>query len=226
MYYEERYRLTRLAAAGLAASVFLVAVGFLWHLPVIFLPLGAALAVLTAQGAGVIDRVRRTTAFRADQAGITLGTVPDKLTVRRGSRLFIPWADVERIILYPVHPRGRGGRAAVQSIGVQRRARAEPLRWGNEQAPGCPVPRVPVWATRTITGWRLDRARLAAVTAAVAPDVAILDTSTEPLPGDQDDGQRSDAPEAGPAALLELGGPAGADRLGRAVVVVVATPER
>jgi hypothetical protein len=98
-YYEERYRLTSRASVGLAASLLLVVVGFLWHLPVIFLPLAAALAVLTARGAGVIDRVRRTTAFRADQAGITLGTVPDKLTVRRGSRLFIPWADVERIIL-------------------------------------------------------------------------------------------------------------------------------
>ena len=108
-YYEERYRLTGRAAVGLAASVLLVVVGFLLRLPLIFLPLGVALAVLTAQGAGVIDRVRRTTAFRADQAGITLGTVPDKLTVRRGSRLFIPWADVERIVLYPVHPRGRGG---------------------------------------------------------------------------------------------------------------------
>jgi hypothetical protein len=199
-YYEERYRLTSRAAVGLAASVFLVVVGFLWHLPVIFLPLGAALAVVTAQGAGVIDRVRRTTAFRADQAGITLGTVPDRLTVRRGSRLFIPWADVERIIIYPVHPRGRGGRAVVQCIGVQRRAIAQPLQWGNEQAPGCPVPRVPAWATRMVTGWRLDRSRLAAVTAAVAPDVPILDTSTDPLPGDEDDDQPNSAPEAGPAA--------------------------
>jgi len=199
-YYEERYRLTSRAAVGLAASVLLVVVGFLWHLPVIFLPLGAALAVLTARGAGVIDRARRTTAFRADQAGITLGTVPDKLTVRRGSGLFIPWADVDRIVLYPVHPRGRGGRASVQCIGVQRRATAEPLQWGNEQAPGCPVPRVPAWATRTITGWRLDRSRLAAVTAAVAPGVQILDTSTDPIPGDEDDGQPDSTPEAGPAA--------------------------
>jgi hypothetical protein len=198
--YEERYRLTSRAAVGLPASVLLVVVGFLWHLPVVFLPLGAALAVLTAQGAGLIDRVRRTTAFRADQAGITLGAVPDKLTVRRGSRLFIPWADVERIVLYPVHPRGRGGRAAVRCIGVQRRATAEPLQWGNEQAPGCPVPRVPAWATRMITGWRLDRSRLAAVTAAVAPDVPILDTSTDPLPGDEDNGQPDSAPEADPAA--------------------------
>lgn len=198
--YEERYRLTSWAAVGLAASVLLVAVGFLWHLPVIFLPLGAALAGVTAQGAGVIDRIRRTTAFRADQAGITLGTVPDKLTVRRGSRLFIPWSDVDRIILYPVHPRGRGGRAVVQCIGVQRRAGAEPLRWGNEQAPGCPVPRVPAWATRMITGWRLDRSRLAAVTATVAPGVPILDTSTDPLPGEEDDGRPGSAPQAGPAA--------------------------
>jgi hypothetical protein len=200
-YYEERYRLTSRAAVGLAASVLLVVVGFLWHLPVIFLPLGAALAVLTAQGAGVIDRARRTTAFRADQAGITLGAVPDKLTVRRGSRLFIPWADIERIILYPVHPRGRGGRAVVRCIGVQRRPTAEPLQWGNEQAPGCPVPRVPAWATRTITGWRLDRSRLAAVIAAVAPDVAILDASTDPLPGEEDDGQPDSAPGGGPRRL-------------------------
>ena len=199
-YYEERYRLTGWAVAGMAASMLLVVVGFLWHLPVIFLPLGAALAVATAQGAGVIDRVRRTTAFRADQAGITLGTVPDRLTVRRGSRLFIPWVDVERIILYPVHPRGRGGRAVVQCIGVQRRATAQPLLWGNEQAPGCPVPRVPAWATRMISGWRLDPSRLAAVTAAVAPDVPILDTSTDPLPADEDGDQTDSAPEAGPAA--------------------------
>ena len=162
--YEERYRLTGRAAAGLAASVLLVVVG---------LPVAPAGDLPPARRSpsrrspprapGVIDRVRRTTAFRADQAGITLGTVPDKLTARRGSRLFIPWADVERIILYPVHPRGRGSRAAVQCIGIQRRATAEPLRWGNEQAPGCPVPRVPAWATRMVTGWRLDRDRLAAV---------------------------------------------------------------
>jgi hypothetical protein len=193
--YEERYRLTGRAAAGLAASVLLIVIGFLWHLPVIFLPLGLILAALAAKGAGVIDRVRRTIAFRADQAGITLGTVPDRLTVRRGSRLFIPWADVERIVLYPARPAG------VQCIGVQRRATAEPLRWGNEQAPGCPVPRVPAWATRMIRGWRLDRDRLAAVIAVVAPGVPITDTSTDALPDEEQDESGEDSePEAGPAA--------------------------
>jgi hypothetical protein len=195
--YEERYRLTGRATAGLTASVLLIVIGFLWHLPVIFLPLGLILAVLAAQNAGVIDRVRRTTAFRADQAGITLGTVPDKLTVRRGSRLFIPWADVERIVLYP------GRAAGTQCIGVQRRATAEPLRWGNEQAPGCPVPRVPAWATRTIRGWRLDRDRLAAAVAAVAPGVSILDTSTG---APQDDEQDDHGSSAGATGLTDAGG--------------------
>jgi hypothetical protein len=138
-YYEERYRLTGRAAGGLAASVLLVIVGFLWHLPVIFLPLGLGLAVLTAQGAGVIDRVRRTTAFRADQAGITLGAVPDKLTVRRGSRLFIPWSDVERIILYPIH-RGRGGHITVQCIGGPRPRRCAGATSRHPAAP-CPASR-------------------------------------------------------------------------------------
>jgi hypothetical protein len=197
-YYEERYRLTGRAAGGLAASVLLVIVGFLWHLPAVFLLLGLGLAALTARGAGVIDQVRRTTAFRADQAGITLGAVPDKLTVHRGSRLFIPWSDVERIILYPIHP-GRPGHITVQCIGVQRRAAAAPLRWGNEQAPGCPVPRVPAWATRMISGWRLDRDRLATVTAALAPGVPILDTCTGPLPDEQDDSRGNRTPEAGAA---------------------------
>jgi hypothetical protein len=63
-------------------------------------------------------------------------------------------------------------------MGVQRYAAAAPLLWGNEQAPGCPVPRVTTWATRRITGWRLDRDRLAALIAEVAPKVQILDTTS------------------------------------------------
>jgi hypothetical protein len=178
-YYEERYRLTGRAALGLAASFAAIVLGFLWALPVIFLPIGIVLAALTAQGAGLIDLARRTIAFRADQAGITLGAVPDKLTVRRGSVLFIPWADVEKIVLYRIHPRGQPGHATVQCIGVQRQPEAEPLLWGNEQAPGCPVPRVATWATRKITSWRLDRDRLATVTSAVAPGIPIVDTSAD-----------------------------------------------
>jgi hypothetical protein len=156
-----------------------IGLGFVLHLPVIFLPIGVILVGVIARGAGVIDLARRTIAFRIDDAGIMLGAVPDKLTVRRGSALFIPWADVEAIVLYPAYTRGPGQNAAVPCIGIQRRASAARLRWGNEQAPGCPVPGVPAWATRRIAGWQLDRGRLTVVAAAVAPGIPVLDTSTD-----------------------------------------------
>jgi hypothetical protein len=174
--YEERYRLTGYAVLGLAVSFLAIGLGWAWGLPTIFLPVGIILIALTAQGAGLVDLTRRTVAFREDESGITLGAVPDKLTVRRGSPLFIPWAEVEGIVLYRAHA-GSRARPPVECIGVQRHATAAPLRWGNEQAPGCPVPRVATWAARRMTGWRLDRDRLAAVTAELAPDVRIIDTA-------------------------------------------------
>jgi hypothetical protein len=182
--YEERHRLSGRGAAGLAVVCLLIALAFaLWRLPLVFLPIGIVIAVLVARGTGLTDLARRTVAFRADRAGIMLGAVPDKLSVRRGSALFMPWADIEAIVLYTVYPRGSGRPPAVPCIGVQRRAGAQPLRWGNEQAPGCPVPRVPAWATRRIAGWRLDRGRLAEVTAAVAPGIPIVDTARDRTPG-------------------------------------------
>ncbi|HEX4064185.1 MAG TPA: hypothetical protein VHY58_24500 [Streptosporangiaceae bacterium] len=175
--YEERYRLTGPAVLGLAASILAIALGFALGLPAILLPIGIVLVALTAQGAGLGDLARRTVAFRADNDGITLGVVPDKLTVRRGSTLFIPWADAEAIVIYRVYAGGRGRHAPVECVGIQRYASAEPLLWGNEQSPGCPVPRVATWATRRITGWRLDRDQLAAFVGEAAPKVLIVDTT-------------------------------------------------
>lgn len=179
--YEERYRLNGRAVFGLAVSLLLFGLGFFWHSPVILMVIAIVLAVLIAQGAGAVDLARRMIAFRVDKEGIALGAVPDKLTVRRGSPLFIPWTDVKSIVLYPSSPQANGNHAPVQCIGVQRKEGATPLLWGNEQAPGCPVPGVPTWATRRIIGWRLDHGRLAAVVAAVAPGVRIVDT-TAPAP--------------------------------------------
>lgn len=196
--YEERYRLTGSAALSLAAGLLSVGLGLLWHTPVIFTVTAVLLAVVALQGGGVFGAARRMIAFRADHAGITLGAVPGKLTPGRGSAVFVPWADVEQVILYRAYPRGGGGYGQVQCIGIQRRAGAPALPEGNEQTPSCPVPGVAAGATRKITGWRLDRERLAAVTAAVAPGISIVDAGTGSSPGVEGPGQAASAPKLEP----------------------------
>ncbi|MGH3235840.1 MAG: hypothetical protein ACRDOH_21825 [Streptosporangiaceae bacterium] len=153
--YEERDRLTGRDGVGLAAGLLAIGLGFLWHTQAVFLAIGVVLAVLA-----VIALARRRLAFRADHAGILLPGEPDRLTSRRGRAVLIPWADVEQIILYSHEP---GEHAPVQRIGITRRIGAV--------------------EARKITGWRLDRDRLAAVTAAVAPDVRIVGASGRPGPG-------------------------------------------
>jgi len=181
--YEERYRLTSNAGVGLVAGLLVIGAGFWWHGPVIPAVI-LVLAFLALQGRGVVLAARRVVAFRADPAGITLGAVPGKLSLRGGSAVVVPWADVEQIILYPAYPAEwrRRQYAEARCIGLRRREGAPALAQGNEQAPRCPVPGVATGVTRKITGWQLDRERLAAVTAALAPGVPIIDASTAPAP--------------------------------------------
>ena len=114
--------------------------------------------------------------LRADHAGITLGRQRYPLTSRPAT--FVPWADVEQIILYTAY---QGGGPAPW-IGIRRREGAPALPSGNEQAPFCPVPGVAAGATRRNKGSRLDRERLAAVTAAVAPGISVVEASAGPAP--------------------------------------------
>jgi hypothetical protein len=186
--YEERYRLTD-AALGLASALLAVGLGFLWHTQLIF----AALTVLAVIPA-VLAVARRPVAFRADHAGITLGS--DRLLPRRPA-VFIPWTDVERIVLYPGRKAAGFGdylwaSGEVEYIGVQRRDGALALPYGNEQVPGCPVPGVAAGATRQIKRWRLDRERLAAVTAAVAPGILVIEARNDPGRRIEGPGQRQD----------------------------------
>ena len=197
--YEERYRLTGSVALGLAASLLSIGLGLLWHTLLVFAVTAVILAAVAAQGGGVLGTARRMIAFRADQAGISLGAVPGRLIPRHCAAVFVPWADIEQIILYPVYPRGQGRYARVQCVGIQRRDGAPALSWGNEQAPSCPAPGVAAGATRRVTGWRLDRERLAAVTAVVASGIPIIDASTGPSPAVEGPGQPPSAPELGPA---------------------------
>jgi hypothetical protein len=200
--YEERYRLTGSAALGLAASLLALGLGLLWQGQVIIAIVAVLVAALIpgrAAGVVVYAAARRAVAFRADHEGIILGAIPGKLTRRRGAAVFVPWADVEQIVLYPAYPGGRGGHAQARCIGIRRRQGAPALPGGNEQAPGCPVPGVAAGATRRITGWRLDRERLAAVTAAVAPGIPVVDAGTAASPGIEGPGQPVSTTELGPA---------------------------
>jgi hypothetical protein len=181
--YEERYRPTGHAALGLAVGLVSVVLGLVWHpstmsatAVILAIPVAFSAAAIVLAMPGVVAFGRRMTAFRADYAGITFGAVPDNWTFFRAPPVFVPWGDVERIVLYRAYPRVPGGEA--DWIGVQRRAGALDLPRGNERAPGCPVPGVAAGAARKITGWRLDRERFGAVVAAVAPGIAIDDVST------------------------------------------------
>jgi hypothetical protein len=196
--YEERYRLPGGAVPGLAIGLITIGLVFLTVWPWVT---GIVIAVALVILMGAVVAGRRMVAFRADYAGVTLGVVPAKLTVRRRPAASIPWADVEKIILYPASSGGQGSDARVQCIGVQRREGAPALPGGNEQAPGCPVPGVAAGATRRVVGWRLDRERLAAVTAAVAAGIPVVDAGTGPGLSVEGQGQGATVPELGPADL-------------------------
>ena len=189
--YEERYRLTGSAVLALGASLLAVGLGFLWHTPAIFGVISAVLLVLATFGGGVVEAARRAVAFRADYAGVMLGAVPG--TMPRRPAVFVPWADIEQIVVYPAEPRGRGGPGTARCLGIQRREGALALAEGNEQASGCPVPGVAAGATRRVTGWRLDRERLAAVTSVVAPGIRVTDVG-----GIEGTGRAASIPELRP----------------------------
>ena len=126
---------------------------------------------------------------RADHAGITLG--PQRYPLASRPAIFVPWADVEQIILYT----GYQGGGPAPWIGIRRREGTPALPSGNEQDPFCPVPGVAAGTTRRIKGARLDRERLAAVTAAVAPGISVIEASAGPGPGVAGPGRSASAPE-------------------------------
>src|ERR1022692_1389237 len=97
--YEERYRLTGRVAWQLAVIPVFLAAAFLLPgaLPAQLIAVALAIPALPR----MIGPVSRRIAFRADHAGVTLGADPASWPVRRVPAVFVPWADVERIIIYP-----------------------------------------------------------------------------------------------------------------------------
>ena len=127
--------------------------------------------------------------LRADHTGITLARQRYPLASRPAT--FVSWPDVEQIILYT----GYQGGGPAPWIGIRRREGAPALPSGNEQDPSCPVPGVAAGATRRNKGPRLGRERLAAVTAAVAPGISVVEASAGPGPGVAGPGRTTSAPQ-------------------------------
>jgi 4-amino-4-deoxy-L-arabinose transferase-like glycosyltransferase len=196
--YEERYRLTFPVARSFAISLVSLIPAIFSHQPLPWLILFLIVFVL-ATVPWLLAVASRNIAFRADMAGITLGADPLSWPFRHASAVFVPWADVEGIVLYPGGGSVGWGSREMLGIGIQRRQGAPPLSRGNKPARRCPVPGVAAGAVRPVSAWRLDRGRLAALTAAVAPAIPIIDASTGPNPGVEGPGQAGSVPEPGPA---------------------------
>ncbi len=170
--YEERYRLAGSIAASLAVS--LVMIGVAVHFSYGTWMALAALAFLSITVPCLAAAASGRIAFRADVLGITLGASPLSWPGRDSSPVFIPWSDVERIVLYSGPKSGELGAGDRQCIGIQRRPGAPRLPRGNRPARRCPVPGLAEGETRQVVAWRLDRERLTALTAAVAPCIPII----------------------------------------------------
>ena len=170
--YEERYRLAGSIAASLAISLVMigVAVHFSFATWIALSALGLMSITVPCLATAATGRI----AFRADVLGITLGASPLSWPGRDSSPVFIPWSDVERIVLYSGPKSGELGAGDRQCIGIQRRPGAPRLPRGNGPARRCPVPGLAEGATRQVVAWRLDRERLTALTAAVAPCIPVI----------------------------------------------------
>jgi hypothetical protein len=170
--YEERYRLTGAMVMSLAVSLGMLALA-LHASEAEWLAL-SVLAFVTVTVPCLAAAATRRIAFRADPLGITLGATPLSWPGRDSSSVFIPWFDVERIVLYSGPKSGELGAGDRQCIGIQRRPGAPLLPRGNGPARRCPVPGLAEGATRQVVAWRLDRERLTALTAAVAPGIPVI----------------------------------------------------
>ena len=180
--YEERYRLTFPVARGAAISLVALIPAIFSHQPLPWLIL-AAVGFVLATVPWLVAVASRKVAFRTDMAGITLGADPLSWPFRHASAVFVPWSDAEGLALYQ-----GGGPFGWRigddpCIGIQRRQGAPALSRGNNPARRCPVPGVAAGAVRPVTAWRLDRDRLAALTAAAAPGIPIIDAGTGPNQG-------------------------------------------
>ncbi|GAA4982907.1 hypothetical protein GCM10023205_60640 [Yinghuangia aomiensis] len=172
--YEVRFGWTPWLAVCAGVPAALIAGAFSPTVPLglavgVWVVCGAVLAVV-AVGAG-----RRAVAFRADAAGVFLGTGP---FAHRGSGTLVPWSDVAGLVLWEWEHRGRHRMLGVvtpqgpRDLLMHRSARVRQI---NRDLAG-PLAN----ASIGLTGLRIDMHRLAAALAHVAPHASLNDTTTQP----------------------------------------------
>jgi hypothetical protein len=172
--YQARYGLSGRTALVIAGSAVFVVLG-------IMLPMSPGVRIIDfalCGGGGLVllgAAASRRVAFRVDSAGVTLGGIPPRY--RSGTK-FVPWAEIERIVLWKQRLPPYG--VTMRYVGVARRANAPPLAGPRAQAVArvtaralAPVSGDILMASRAVNGWRLDEDRLAAAVRHLAPGVAI-----------------------------------------------------
>ncbi|MGY3204896.1 hypothetical protein [Streptomyces sp. TE5632] len=112
-------------------------------------------------------------AFRVDETGVLLGGSPARY---RATTARVPWSDITGVVLW----RQAAGRSSVPWVGVVRREGAPVLSGDGPKARTVlehlvPVPVPVATASRSVTGWRLDRDRLIAAVAHFAPGIPVSD---------------------------------------------------
>lgn len=169
--YEVRYGPTAGNVAWLAGTLALTGACFLPGLPMAVRVIGI---VLFGGGSVVlaVSMARRQVAFRVDSAGITVAGGPVRY---RAGLLYVPWEEVQAIVLWKQHTAANN-----PYVGIQRAGGSATERLGGAQRRfvRAAVPHVPaevVRFSRPIIGWRLDRDRLASAVAHFAPHVTIVD---------------------------------------------------
>jgi hypothetical protein len=179
MPYQEKYGWNRQSLRIIGLALVFCAAALLPTMPlwakILDLVLFGGSAVLMA-----VISLRGTTAIRVDQAGITLCSSP--VYPKSTTRLF-PWEDVVSVVIWQSVVPGQKG--APDCVGVERRPGAQPVTGkftgrpsrfaARLESPGI-TPEMAV--TRTVAnGWVLDRDRLTAAIAHVAPGVGVVDTT-------------------------------------------------
>jgi hypothetical protein len=163
---------------GRTVPALLLCLAFVIGALVAKVPVGVLIAVLVVFGGSgtalLVHGVSGRIALRVDASGVTLGGTPLRY---KATTRFVPWSDIERIVLWRRWlPRG-GSITYIALAGradaLQADSRVARLAAKANALAAPPISGSTYLGLRAVTGWHLDVSRLAAATAYYAPSVRI-----------------------------------------------------